>query len=332
MTTQPGEGQRSRPGDGDSVSIEASWAAFRATLPEALAALLPEDRPAVSADVLDLPSGARVTVPELLAALRDQVALQSLGGPLVLHAEGAQVGYVAYAWREVVYRQTRAVVALFNANLSDQAQPNARVALEHAVILQAAARAHMAGTDLDFLAAVNWGQEEHARRAIKRLVKWDQGMGGQNASLITAAAEHQKANAALPKPFTSAQPSALFEQLPAGGGGFHTVWSSLSASLHAGFVSAMPYLPADGPGGLGSVPVRWADALVALVWSCWASDDALDQLTAVAPIAGRHVPAMRSVGLAPDAEPRHRGAMDRVDGKGPSRRRPNTSTTGTVPR
>lgn len=285
-----------------------AWRQFRAGLPRALADITPEDGPAEDEDVAALDNGP-VTPEQLLSVLREQVTLQGLGGPLVLRGAAAQIGYVAYAWREVVYRQVRAVLALFDAGLAVQAQPNARAALEHAVMLQGAAGAEAQGRGLEFLAAVEAERSEHATRAIKRLKRWDADTGGQHTALVAAALQHAK-TPTVPVPDLKASTGLLFASLPSAGSAFHALWGDLSEGAHAGIVSAMPYFLPGGPGGVGPKPVRWSEALLALCWACWAADDALDAFTEARGLADRHPPLTLPLGFLP-GERRHSPTSDK---------------------
>lgn len=288
---------------------ERARAAFRAELPELLAALMPEDYTAQLRDVVEV-GESEVSREQLLALLREQVGLQRVGS-VDGRPEAARCGHMANAWRQVVYRQVRAVLTLFDAGLAVEAQPNARSALEHAVMLQLMADAQAAGKGSEFLRSLDAMRRKKIKTSLDRLGNLDARTGGQHTDLVKEAAqwmaespertERKRAkrtgDAAGPKPNLGTV-RALFDGLPGGEKDFYEVYGKLSEGAHAGFPSAMPYLVSKEL-GLRPLPTLWAPALAVLSWACWAADDAMDEFLLSPQLAVRHEAITVPLGFVP---------------------------------
>lgn len=280
-------------------------AAFRAKLPAPMAALMYEDQTSQPSDAIEL-GGRRVDAGQLLAVLREQVKLQQ-AGQVQGRAEVARCGFVANAWRQVVYRQVRAVLVLSDAGLITEAQPNARAALEHAAMIQAFAQSQAAGNGMVFLSALDVMHRNRDKKSVERLGKLDAGADSEHADLVKAAsqwldqsakdAERKHKRGAGPRPNVGTV-RALFDGLPGGGHAFYGVYGRLSKGTHAGLTSAMPYLRAREL-GLEPIPVRWAEPLLVLSWACWAADDAMDEFVVSPGLAVRHEALTQPLGFVP---------------------------------
>lgn len=100
-----------------------AWQRFVESLPPRLAELHAEP----PADALPTVEGRIITVHELLAVLREQVAPPGGGGQRAVREGRHGAGMLAGAWRHATFGQARAVLALFDAGLAVEAQANARV-------------------------------------------------------------------------------------------------------------------------------------------------------------------------------------------------------------
>lgn len=257
-------------------------------------------------DVLPLPSGRVVSCAELRCALREQVADRHSMGARPLRGDRAGAGLVAAAWRHVVYRQARAVLTLLDVELDTEAQANARICLEHAIVLRRLALA-ADNAQLDpLLEALAHDQQRRSGRQLDYLDRLDSASGGQNEALL-AAARTQHTARLVPgdknRPDVSSV-KAHFLAVPSGVH-FHSVYSRLSESSHAGLVSATPYLVPEGWQGQQQLvvpkprPERWAETLAVLIWACSDVDDAMRRfLVDGDDIAERHLAIMARVGLA----------------------------------
>lgn len=202
------------------------------------------------------------------------------------------------------FGQARAVLALFDARLSVEAQANARACIEHAVALQRLALA-VDDNQLDpLLLELAYQQQRRQGRDLDYLDDLDAHAGGQNRSLLDLArSEHD----AWQVPPDKNRPDvrtvlAHFRAVPAGLH-LYSVYGRLSENSHAGLQSAAPYLvrslQLDRPVASRPDPVHWAEALALLCWACWAADDAMRRfLVDGDDIAARHAAMMTKVGLA----------------------------------
>ncbi len=282
----------------------AVWQTFLSSLPPELADL----QRSPPADVLPLPDGRTVTIPELLAVLRKQTARPPVAGGRELRQDRHGAGLIAAAWRHVTHRQAQAVLRLFDAELAVEAQVNARACVEHAVALQ---RLALAADDdrLDpLLEELVHDQQRRASRVLDYLDELDASSGGQARGLLAAARSQHDAHQ-VPADRTRPRMRTVrdvFLGVPHGEH-LHSVYSRLSENSHAGLASAGPYLlrtlQTEQP--VPAVPacpeqVPWAEALALLCWACWAADDAMRRfLVAGDDIAARHIPLMARIGLAP---------------------------------
>lgn len=276
------------------------WQRYLASLPPELAALHREALP----DVLSTAEGRVVTVEELLGVLREQTTEQGGVGHRAVRQDRLGPGLVAAAWRHTTFRQARAVLALFAAGLAVEAQANARVCLEHAVVLQRFALAADNNELERLLLQLTSDQQRRAGQQFDYLDELDGRTGEQHADLLQAArAWHVLGRVPTDKNGPSVRTAkAHFEGVPYGLD-LHGVYGTLSEQTHAGLSSAAPYLlPAlqnDQPVAARPEPVRWAEALGLLCWSCWAADDAMLRfLIDGQDLAGRHVALLAKVGLA----------------------------------
>jgi hypothetical protein len=277
-----------------------SWADSLNRLPPALASLHAQ-RPA---DVLSLPEGGAVTLEQIGQVLRAQAADQpSAGLPRPLRDDRAAAGMMAAAWRHITFRQARAVLALFDVGLQPETQANARVCLEHAVLLQRlalAADADATGPLLEELAA---NQHRRQQQRLDYLDELDAAAGGKNRTLIAEARQLRGAgaparNRTRPQAGTVA---SHFHGIP-NGPHFHSIYGQLSENTHAGFSSAAPFLYRSLKTGEPVSPepdcVPWAETLMLVSWSCWAADDAMRRfLSDDHDPAARHVALLASLGL-----------------------------------
>jgi hypothetical protein len=245
-----------------------------------------------------------VTVPELIAVLREQTADMPGGGPHALREDRHGPGLLAAAWRHATFAQARAVLALFGAGLAVEAQANARASIEHAVALQRLALAVDDDQMDPLLLELAYQQQRREGKHLDYLEDLDAHAGGQHRSLLDSTrSEHD----ARQVPMDKSRPDvrtvlAHFRAVPEGLH-LHSVYSRLSGNSHAGLQSAAPYLMRslqhDQPVGPRPAPVHWAEALAVLCWACWAADDAMRRfLVNGDDIAARHASMMAKVGLA----------------------------------
>jgi hypothetical protein len=282
------------------VDDSEAWQNYVESLPPELAALHREP----PEDVLPLPDGRSVTVSEILAVLREQVAGLRCAAKRTLREDRHGPGLVAAAWRHTTFRQAQAVLALFDAGLAAEAQTNARACIEHSVTLQRLALAADQGEVDSLLAEMAYQQQRREARHLDYLDGIDARAGGQHRGLLDAArSEHE----ARKLPTDKSRPKAdtvltHFRAVPAGLD-LYSVYGRLSENTHAGLHSAVPYLVGALKGG-GPVPsepepVPWAEALAVVCWSCWAADDAMRRfLNDGDDLAARHAAIMAKIGLA----------------------------------
>lgn len=274
------------------------WQSFVAGLHPEIAVLHEQPLP----DVLITPDGGTVTVQDLLEVLRQQTAPVD-SGRRRLRSDRYGPGLFAAAWRHTTFRQARAVLSLFQADLAAEAQANARAGLEHAVLLQRVALAADQDELEPLLLALAQDQRRHQDVQLDYLADLDDRTGAQYRPLLEAARAEQ---AARQVPTDKSRPSvrtvkAHFQSLP-NGLNLHSVYSTLSNNTHAGLASATPYLlPAlrdDQPVPAQPEAVRWAEALALLCWSCWAADDAMRRfLVDGDDLAQRHDTLLGQIGL-----------------------------------
>ncbi len=288
----------------ESVAVSerssAGWQKFLSALPPELADL----HRSPPADVLPLPTGRGVTIPELLTALREQTARPPVAGGRGLRQDRDGAGLVAAAWRHVTHRQAQAVLQLFDVGLAVEAQTNARACVEHAVALQRLALAADDDQLEPLLEDLVREQQRRQSRVLDYLDGLDASSGGQHSGLLAAArSEHDAhqvpANRGRPRTRTVRD---VFLGVP-DGEHLHSIYSRLSENSHAGLASAAPYLlralQTEQPVPARPEPVPWAEALALLCWACWAADDAMRRfLVDGDDIAARHIPIMARLGLA----------------------------------
>jgi hypothetical protein len=282
---------------------DVPWERYLNALPPELAALHRDPPP----DELPVDSRPPVSVAELLAVIREQSAAGN-GAGLQLREDPAGAGLLAGAWRHVVRRQARAVLALFDAGLASEAAPNARAALEHAVLSQRLAVAADEGALEELMLRITREHQTRQDKHMRYLQDLDAGTGGVHRTLLEETREELARRRVVPdgQPRGATPVAEHFAGLP-GGVHFYSVYGRLSEAAHAGLPSAAPYLAGAVLSGatLSSepAPAAWAEALALLCWSCWAADDAMRRfLVDGDALAARHGPLMARIGLAPDTE------------------------------
>lgn len=282
---------------------DARWQHYLNTLSPELAALHRNPPP----DELPVAGRSPVSVADLLAVIREQVA-PSTGPTLQIREERAGAGMLAGAWRHVVRRQVAAVLALFDAGLASEAPPNARAALEHAVLSQRLALAADAGALEGLMQRIAREHQTRQDKHLRYLQDLDAATGGVHESLLRETQEVLARGHVAPdgRSRVATPVAEHFAGLPEGVH-FYSVYGRLSEATHAGLPSAAPYL--SGPATQGAplssepAPFAWAEALALLCWSCWAADDAMRRfLIDGDTLAARHRPLMARIGLAPDTE------------------------------
>lgn len=240
-----------------------------------------------------------------MAALTQQVSPISAAGERALNSHHGTAAYLAEGWRHIVFRQARAVIALFEQDFSAEAQANARVAIEHAVALQRLAQAADEGTIEVFLGELAYQAQRRSGQQLDYLQRLDESGGGENEELIRAArSSHDESARARSKDYPNlGTVKGLFEEM-AHGEHFHSVYSQLSEVTHAGIASATPYvfeaLKSDSPVPSVPPPVPWAETALLLCWACWAAEDATARfLEDGSDLATRQVEILAALGLAP---------------------------------
>lgn len=242
--------------------------------------------------------GRMNTLETLRLTLREQVTYDAREVPLV---EGTgYVGLVVGAWRHTTFRQARAVLALLAADLGFEAMVNARSCLEHAVAVQALAVTFESGGAPE--------AEHHLRlqalagqdKALKNLEILDTASGETHRELL--AGLRQEWGLDSPKKTPAPNIADTFKKLPVGEHIYRQVYAPLSATTHASFLSAAPYLRsvADGQMTVAPAPeaVSWAETMLWLCWSCWAAEDGLSRFVdGTQDEVRRHVELLGRVGL-----------------------------------
>lgn len=240
-------------------------------------------------DEVVLSEGLVLTKDQLLEALRAQAAPPGRVAASV-RADAGLAGVFAVAWRCVVYQQVRALLVLTDAGMLDAGLLNARVVLEHAAYLACLRAAAVEGTDAVFLQRLEAGAGEEQRRTIKALLEVAQSAGDPSVAAVREAerflAQHRSGGGGEP-------PMAGYSVM-------RVVYRQLSDTAHAGIGSADPYLREflrTGSLGRSPTPVRWAEALAHLVWSCWCADQTVDYFLVDGATADRHQPVLDRLGL-----------------------------------
>jgi hypothetical protein len=246
-----------------------AWQVFLSSLSPELAALHehPPD------DVLELAGGRTVDVAAIFAVLVEQLTTPVRVGPRAVRSDRGSSAQLAASWRHNLFRQVHAVVLLRKAGLLNEARPNARTCLEHAIALRRLALAAGDGQLGPLTEEITYQAQQRQLDELKYLDELDQAAGGVNRHLVTAAREQLMAN---PVPHDKSRPQmrivkAVFEGVPHGLH-LYDIYKRLSESTHAGLGSADPYLaPAQRSGGLLSAEPEleyWAEYAALLSWSC----------------------------------------------------------------
>lgn len=243
--------------------------------------------------------GRTVTLETLRLTLQEQVTYKAREAPLVKGT--GYVGLVVGAWRHTTFRQARAVLALLAAGSRFEATVNARSCLEHAVAVQAVALMFDKGGTAE--------AEDHLRRqalagqnkALKDLDFVDAATGGTYRDLLAGLRQEWGLDAG--KKIGPSNVVDIFKVVPSGEHIYRQVYAPLSATTHASFLSAVPYLRSvkDGQMTLAPAPEAgdWAENMLWLCWSCWAAEDGLSRFVdGTQDEVRRHVELLGRVGLA----------------------------------
>lgn len=293
--------------------LQAEYARWLTGLPAPLRAVMSAgfaDADSQADSVATSDGTTEVHAAQVLAAVRTQARLVAVPAGTSMRPDVGPAGQPVAAWRAVAFRQARAFLLLWDAGLPHEAQPNARSVIEHAALLQAVGRSADAGTDEDLLAAVLGASDKRTGQHLATLLVMNDRAGGPHAVLLDLARSHFQGLPPARRPDQAGQadglpdPGRITALLRADPDGpmLESIWKQLSEGSHAGMGSIWPYLRRalrPGAQGIGPEPLRWAETLVALSWSLWAADDALDRYVVAGDLAGRHVPPMAAAGLVP---------------------------------
>lgn len=247
--------------------------------------------------------GRTFTADELAAVLATQVQVGVDTPRFDFTGSSPGVYLPVFAWRMTVHRQVRAVLALREADLPVEMMVNARVALEHAVLLRAVGDAEQAGAAQDFMASVTAANQQNSRTMLKALTRLDAATGSEYSALL-AAIESSPLNEPPPKASGrtwNGQVSDLFRRV-AGGERFYPTYRALSEVAHAGVGSAQPFLQrliTEGCVSRHPVPPPAADIFVALVWALCTADDVLQIFLTKGTVNDEQTAALAKFGLAP---------------------------------
>lgn len=299
---------------GSNADLQKQYRRWRGSLPVEIRNMLSdsfEEEGELPDRALLADGQSLITVEEVLDVLRRQVPLVVVPEDTHFRPDAGPVGEVTAAWRHVVFRQARAFLTLWDVGLSHEAQPNARCVVEHGILLQHLGTAAAAGASMEYLQAVIAAGEVRGKQQLTVLRAMDDRSGGQFADPLSAMETHRESveqsrkqkhrpPPGVPLPDVSKMTSLL--RASPDGPHFEAIWKDLSEGSHAGMGSIWPYLRRalrTGNVSEDPEPIRWTETAVALTWCLWIADDTLDRFLLDTDLAGRHLPLMGEVGLAP---------------------------------
>lgn len=285
------DGDFARSAAGRAEELQAAYREHVAGLDPRLAEVLPAELSVETPDSVVLGNGREVSSESLLAVLRRQVGLtDGRSRPIRADADRATVT-AAVAWRQVVYSQVAAVLALVDRELQGAGAPNARMALEHGFRLSQLGRHAEAGDAAGFLQRLRGHSREEESRTLKKLSRAAAAAGPEWVAVV------EQATAALTTTDTEGQLESAFEESIQAA----ILYRLLSESAHAGVGSLQPYLLdsllTDTVGGPGRLQPWWPETMAHLVWSCWMADHTVDFFLVDGHVAAEHDALLDEIGL-----------------------------------
>lgn len=154
---------------------------------------------------------------ELADMLEAQIATASGPAEWNFRPEGFRWNLFAAAWRMTVRRHIKAVLELRRLGLLVELLPNARSAIEHAVLLRALGDAVAEGEGDAFIDAVEASAQDSARGMLSALERLDDATGSAFAELLSAARDSPSGQASMSRKQRawSGDARALFERVEA---------------------------------------------------------------------------------------------------------------------
>ena len=136
-------------------------------------------------DVLELAGGRTIGVDEIFVLLVEQLMTPIRIGPRAVRSDRSSAAHLAGSWRHNVFRQVRAVVVLRKVGLLNEARPNARMCLEHAIALRRLALAADEGRLEPLMEEIAYQAQQRQLDELKHLEELDRASGGLNQHLVS---------------------------------------------------------------------------------------------------------------------------------------------------